>query len=385
MNIGNNRIATIDRPHQGDSPDFQLLTGRDQKLTFPLGGSHQNSAMRPLRVAIIGAGKQGQEHLFAVEQLVAKGEMTLAGLCDLNAQMAQLQGERLRTSWYTDYRQLVWEQRPELVILSVPNNAYDEIIRFCIAEGVNILKEKPLAFTYEQGNAYLQLARENNLLFVTSQQRFYTRFAGVRHWLERLGDLLLYDYEFSLRSGDGNQSRWYWEREAGGGCWYGLGWHACFLMAWYLGLPDQMRVRTFSSNRRNWSYQTDDTAVFEASYQGGPLARGFVSVVGIEKRERLLIQGTKGTITVDRECAVLYDSKGTMVNLLDHAVRNPYVRQLEEIAETIRQRGRNQNDRLPTYIIGDDLTAQTMLMISRGLESAGNGGQPVSLPRNESL
>src|SRR4026208_1046026 len=105
---------------------------------------------QPLKVGMIGVGRQGREHLSAIEHLVSNGRLTLAGICDINEQMAKAHADRLQTNWYTNSTQMVREVKPELVILSVPNNAYDEIIRFCIAERVSIVKEKPLALTYKQ-------------------------------------------------------------------------------------------------------------------------------------------------------------------------------------------------------------------------------------------
>lgn len=333
----------------------------------------------PLKVGVIGVGKQGREHLSAIEHLVSDGKLSLVGICDINAQMAKSQADRLQTSWFTNAVQLVREEKPELVVLSVPNNAYDEIIRFCISERVNILKEKPLALTYAQGKSYLQLAKKNDIVFVTSQQRYYNSFAAVRHWLGEVGEILLFDYDFVLRDVEDIQRRWYWDGEAGGGCWYGLGWHACFLISWYLGLPDQIRVRMFRSKRRNWPYQADDTTVFECSYKNGPLVRGFVSMVGVEKREQLFIQGTKGSIQVDRQRAVLFDAKGTVVEQLDSTSTNPYVKQLEGIASAINARSNHDNAPMNTYIVDDRLTSATMFMISKGFESARKDGQSVPI------
>jgi predicted dehydrogenase len=200
-----------------------------------------------------------------------------------------------------------------------------------------------------------------------------------------VGEILLFDYDFVLQDPGESKSKWYWDGTAGGGCWYGLGWHACFLIAWYLGLPDQIRVQMIRSNRRNWPYQTDDTTVFECSYKDGPLVRGFTSVVGVEKREQLFIQGTKGTIQVDRAGAVLFDAKGTVVKKLDNTAMNPYVKQLEGIASAINERSHPYHDPVNTYVVDDRLTAKTMLMISKGIESAQNAGQSVQIQNIEML
>src|SRR5262245_44167531 len=100
------------------------------------------NGVQPLRVGLIGAGYQGREHLAAVEQLVTEGRLALAGICDTNAQMAQTHAERLGTRWSTNFKKLILEEEPELVILSVPNHAYEEMIRFSLSQHIHVLKEK---------------------------------------------------------------------------------------------------------------------------------------------------------------------------------------------------------------------------------------------------
>src|SRR6267378_8293513 len=82
---------------------------------------------KPLRVALIGCGWYGKTDLF---HLIQVAPVEVVGLCDVDRRMvegaadlvAQRQPSRKRPALYGDYRKLLTEQRPEIVLVGTPDH-----------------------------------------------------------------------------------------------------------------------------------------------------------------------------------------------------------------------------------------------------------------------
>jgi predicted dehydrogenase len=122
----------------------------------------------PLKAGVIGVGYLGRFH---AEKYAALPEVELVGVSDLNLETARKLAGALDTRAFTDYRQLL--PLVEAVSVAVPTSAHYQVVRDCLAQGCQVLVEKPLTSTVAEADELVQLSRERRcLLMVGHLERF---------------------------------------------------------------------------------------------------------------------------------------------------------------------------------------------------------------------
>lgn len=138
--------------------------------------------MAELRIAVIGAGAMGANHVRVLEAL--PGARLVA--------VADRDGERLRAAiegraarGYRDYRELLAEETLDGVCLAVPTRAHYEVALACIERGAPLLVEKPLAAEVEEGERLRAAAEERGVpLMVGHVERFNPAVRELKRRLE---------------------------------------------------------------------------------------------------------------------------------------------------------------------------------------------------------
>lgn len=143
---------------------------------------------RPLRVAVIGAGSMGQNHLRVLSDYGADAE--LVALSEPVDEVRTRAAGRYQVPSYADYRVMLATEKPDLVTVVVPTNLHADITMHALDAGVNVLVEKPIASTIEQAHAMIDLARARGVrLAVGHVERFNPAVVELKRQLEagRLG------------------------------------------------------------------------------------------------------------------------------------------------------------------------------------------------------
>ncbi|BBB47404.1 UDP-N-acetylglucosamine 3-dehydrogenase [Pelolinea submarina] len=86
----------------------------------------------------------------------------LVGISDVSAERLETLKSRFQVSAYTDYRKLIENEKPDAVSITVPTSEHEQVATFALRAGVNVLVEKPIASTVEEGQRLIDLAREMN-------------------------------------------------------------------------------------------------------------------------------------------------------------------------------------------------------------------------------
>ena len=122
------------------------------------------------RVAVIGVGSMGRNHVRVYAEIP---DVELVGVADANATQAEAIGKRFGVAAYTDYAQMLEEQKPEAVTIAVPTAQHAEVAHAVIARGAHVLIEKPIAFSVAQGQQIIAAAHEAGVkLMVGHVERF---------------------------------------------------------------------------------------------------------------------------------------------------------------------------------------------------------------------
>lgn len=136
-----------------------------------------------LKVAVIGAGSMGMNHLRVLrdldEELVQI--VGIAEPCEPNLKRAM---SRFHAPGYADYHRMVEETQPDLVAVVVPTYLHFEVASYLLERGINVLIEKPMTSTVGEALALIQLAQVRGAkLAVGHVERFNPAIIEVKRRL----------------------------------------------------------------------------------------------------------------------------------------------------------------------------------------------------------
>lgn len=115
------------------------------------------------RVAVIGVGSMGRNHVRVVSELP---DAELVGVADANEAQATAIGQRFNAPAYADFRQMLDEQRPEAVTIAVPTILHRQVASEVIGRGIHVLIEKPIAFNVSDGQEMIAAAAQAGVCLV---------------------------------------------------------------------------------------------------------------------------------------------------------------------------------------------------------------------------
>lgn len=136
-----------------------------------------------MRVAVIGAGVMGYNHARVYAEM---DDVVLLAVADpderARARVAKIYGPRP----YADHRQLLEAERPDLVSVAVPTRLHAAVACDAMSRGINVLVEKPLALSVEDGTVIIDAARRHGVkLSVGHIERFNPAVVEVKRRLEQ--------------------------------------------------------------------------------------------------------------------------------------------------------------------------------------------------------
>jgi predicted dehydrogenase len=121
-----------------------------------------------LRAAVVGVGYLGRFH---AQKYRANPQAELVAVVDADPERAALVAGELGVEALTDHRQLAG--RVQCASVSVPTPLHHDIARDLMEMGIDVLVEKPLTTTVEDGKALVELAvRGGRVLQVGHLERF---------------------------------------------------------------------------------------------------------------------------------------------------------------------------------------------------------------------
>lgn len=135
-----------------------------------------------IRTGVIGVGNIGQHHARIYATLPGS---YLVGIADTDASRAQDIADRYQVAAYTDYRTLL--DQVHAVSVAAPTTLHHEIGLACLARGVHVMMEKPLAASVQEGHELAGLAEQARLVLqIGHVERFNPTFVELANVLSDL-------------------------------------------------------------------------------------------------------------------------------------------------------------------------------------------------------
>lgn len=282
------------------------------------------------KVAIIGIGHQGEKHLNAALELQKTGLLKIVGVCNTI---------RLQATYsvptFNSYLDLFDKAKPEIIIISVPNNLHDEISTEAMRRGIHVIKEKPLSTTYTSALQLINQSFQTNTYLFTTQQRYYSDlYMKSKSYISKLGIPASFNYVFTLND---IKNSWRWNLAmAGGGTWLNMGWHAIAMIQWLLGEVSSIEMSWKISGKRSWFYNTDHTAFAKVILKNGTVGTIFVSCAHPVKQELLKVKYPNQILYLSRNNLRLFkNNRLKEVFSEEYSEDKLYFKQLQSIISDI--------------------------------------------------
>jgi myo-inositol 2-dehydrogenase / D-chiro-inositol 1-dehydrogenase len=160
-----------------------------------------NTGTAPLRVAVIGAGRWGQEH---ARVFSSNPGSELCGVVARHRESAEARAAQWGTRGYTSIGKMLSSERPDLVTLCLPNEGHFDATLEVIEAGVALLVEKPLVFDLGQADELIGAAVRKGLFFgINFNHRYAEPVRRARAAIDagELGELVFATWRFGGEPG----------------------------------------------------------------------------------------------------------------------------------------------------------------------------------------
>lgn len=280
-----------------------------------------------MRYALIGCGRISPNHIVAAKN----NGLEITAICDLDKRSMEdkvLKFELPQTvKLYTDYKEMLLNEKPELVAVATESGKHAEIALDCIKNGSNVMIEKPIALSMEDADRIIELAKEKKVkVCACHQNRFNKSIQKIREAVEkkRFGRLFYAtahirwarDYEYYARA----KWRGTWEQD--GGALMNQCIHNIDLLRWMMG--NEIDEVVAMTDRLNHDYiEAEDLGLALVKFSNGSygIIEGTVDIYPKNLEETLYIFGEKGTVKAG----------GQAVNIIEEWVFSDYMDTSEEI------------------------------------------------------
>ncbi len=112
-----------------------------------------------MKIGVIGVGSMGQNHARVLADMDC-----LHAVCDSDPEKAEEVGNRFDVPYFIDHRDLIQEDL-DGVTIATPASSHPKICKQVIEKGLNLLVEKPIALTYEEGKKIVDSAEKKGVVF----------------------------------------------------------------------------------------------------------------------------------------------------------------------------------------------------------------------------
>jgi UDP-N-acetylglucosamine 3-dehydrogenase len=142
----------------------------------------QESADGLLRVGVVGVGIMGQNHARVFADVPG---VRLVGVADPDRKQRNFVSGALGCAGYADVEGLLADG-VDAVTIAAPTHLHRDLALTCIARGVHVLVEKPIASSVEEGNAIIAAARRAGVtLMVGHVERFNPAVDAIKEAIRR--------------------------------------------------------------------------------------------------------------------------------------------------------------------------------------------------------
>ena len=254
-----------------------------------------------MKYALVGCGRISPNHIAAAK---ANG-LEFAALCDIEPKkmydkIIKFDLDGVHT--YTDYREMLKKEKPELVAVATESGKHAAIALDCIDAGCNVIIEKPIALSLADADEIIRRAKEKGVrVCANHQNRFNKSVQKIREAVEkeRFGKMLHgtahirwhRDKEYY------SSAKWRGTWEQDGGALMNQCIHNIDLLRWMMGGEIDC-VMGITDNLCHDYIEAEDIGIAIIRFKNGAygIVEGTTNVYPVNLEETLYLFGEKGTV-----------------------------------------------------------------------------------------
>lgn len=333
-----------------------------------------------IKLAMIGLGNQGQEHLAAAK--MCQHACFVAGM-DASADTVRRTAERYPDLWLTTSVDELLNPANKLdgMVMALPHHIYPEVMGKVIQAGLPILKEKPLARTMEEAREFIRMATRGKVVLQTAIQR--RTHPSYRFLKQAIAATTVLQADFALNLGIARvpgAENWRTERtRSGGGALLDCGYHMVDLALFLLGDFDLVSATVFRDGRPCATKEVDDAFMMTARRNTTWFtlqARVYndadtVRPDGYPKREECRVQAENGYWRADRAGVIWHPNQGPAEVLMTCAKEweSAMAKQLDDFALNL-----SRGEQAQTDVLWEQQPAQQLIQQGYQLAFNWHGG-----------
>ena len=220
----------------------------------------------PLRIALVGAGIMGRQHLHHLKGL---DSAVLCAVADPAPQSAGFAAQ-CGVEWFADTAQMLAAAKPDGVIIANPNTLHVSTALTCLAAGVPVLLEKPVGVDLAEVRTLVAASRDSGVPVLVGHHRRHNPLIVRAHELVHSGALGRLSTVTALWQLQKPESYFDipWRREAGAGMLLTNLIHDLDLLRHLCGEVRQVQAITSNAVR---GYGNEDCAAVLLQFENGAL------------------------------------------------------------------------------------------------------------------
>ena len=266
--------------------------------------------MAALKIAVAGAGLIGRAHMAVMAQSRACVLAAIADPTDAAKQLATEKG----VPWFATLEELLASTQPDGVVLATPNTLHVPQALQCIAAGVPVLVEKPIASTVEQAQQLVQVVQDKQAKVlighhrahssIMAQARAIVQSGRLGRLVSVMGSAMFYKPAHYFDDAP-------WRRAAGGGPILINLIHEIHNLRMLCG--DVVSVQAMSSNAVR-GFEVEDTASINFRFANGVLGSFMLSDTAASARswEQTSQENKSYSSYDDEDCYVIAGTLGSL-------------------------------------------------------------------------
>ncbi len=201
---------------------------------------------RKVRIAIVGCGGIANgKHMPSLKKVK---EAEMVAFCDIIPERAEKAAKEFGAEGarvYTDYKEMIDKEKPEVVHVCTPNREHAPVTIYALEHDCHVMCEKPMAKTYADAKAMLDAYHKSGKkLTIGYQNRFNPESQFVKRACDNgeLGDIYYAKAHAVRRRAVPTWGVFLDEEEQGGGPLIDIGTHALDLTLWCMDNYKPVRV-----------------------------------------------------------------------------------------------------------------------------------------------
>ena len=256
-----------------------------------------------MKYALIGCGRIAPNHLEAA----INNNLEIVGLCDIVPEhidnlVSKLNIDVNKYKKYTDYKEMLEEEKPELVAIATESGKHAAIALDCLEAGANLIIEKPIALSLEDADKIIEKAKEKGLVVCANHQnRFNKSIQKIRQALDegKFGRMLYGTAHIRWNRGPDyyTQAPWRGTWAQDGGALMNQCIHNIDLLRWMMG-DEIEEVCAYTDNLNHDYIEAEDLGMAIVKFKNGSygIVEGTTDIYPKNLEETLYLFGQKGTV-----------------------------------------------------------------------------------------